>query len=151
MVQPRPALRPRRVRPCSGAVLRGLIGLILLAATAAPLRAAELVMFEAPGCTWCAMWHKEIGAIYPKTDESRRAPLRRVNLHDPWPEALKAIRAVTFTPTFVLIDNGQEVDRITGYAGDEFFWYQLSELLKKLPSDAMLPADNAAGAPSPDG
>lgn len=40
----------------------------------------ELVMFERDGCAWCAQWDREIGPIYPKTQEAQRFPLRRVNL-----------------------------------------------------------------------
>ncbi|MQX36464.1 hypothetical protein GHC57_08040 [Roseospira navarrensis] len=96
-------------------------------------------MFESPTCHYCEQWHADLGPIYPKTAESALAPLRRVNLHQDWPADLRGIRSVSFTPTFVLVESGQEVGRITGYAGDEFFWFQLSELLKKLP-----PAEDGA-------
>ncbi|KAA5606805.1 thioredoxin family protein [Roseospira marina] len=91
-------------------------------------------MFESATCHYCAQWHTDLGPIYPKTAESRTAPLRRVDLQDPWPADLRDLRAVSFTPTFVLVDNGAEVGRITGYAGDEFFWFQLDALLQKLPA-----------------
>ncbi|MBB4287703.1 thioredoxin family protein [Roseospira goensis] len=109
-------------------------------------------MFESPACHWCARWHDEIWPIYPKTAEARRAPLRRVNLHDPWPADLRHIRAVSFTPTFVLMADGAEVGRITGYAGEDFFWFQLSAVVQKLPEEATpeAPASNAA-AGSPGG
>ncbi|WP_299444126.1 hypothetical protein [uncultured Rhodospira sp.] len=106
----------------------------LLGAVGVSAKAAELVMFESPSCTWCQRWHAEIGPIYPKTDESRRAPLRRVNLHDPWPSDLRGLRAVSFTPTFVLVEAGEELGRITGYAGEDFFWFQLATVLKALPA-----------------
>jgi thioredoxin-related protein len=101
----------------------------------APARTAELVMFESPGCAWCARWHEEIGPIYPKTDESRLAPLRRVALHEPRPADLRELRAVSFTPTFVLVDDGTELGRITGYAGEHFFWAQLDMVLEALPAE----------------
>ncbi|MBB4265704.1 thioredoxin family protein [Roseospira visakhapatnamensis] len=126
----------RRIPPATTRVIAGVwIGVLVLAwagATGAA-RAAELVMFESAGCSWCKQWHADLGSIYPKTAESRMAPLRRVNLHDPWPTDLKAVRGVSFTPTFVLVHDGAEVGRITGYAGDEFFWFQLGSLLEKLP------------------
>ena len=34
-----------------------------------------------------------------------------------------------FTPTFVLVEDGKELGRIEGYAGDEFFWFLLGRLL----------------------
>lgn len=117
------------------ATARAVVAVLALIAMGAVngTRAAELVMFESAACSWCERWHEELGPIYPKTAESRIAPLRRVNLHDPRPAGLDAIRGVSFTPTFVLIHNGTEIGRITGYAGDAFFWFQLGTLLEKLP------------------
>ena len=108
--------------------------LIFLAATAAPpVQAAELIMMEQAGCAWCIRWHKEIGTVYPKTDEARIAPLRTVDIHKPLPEDLSFLTVERFTPTFVLVDDGTEIGRMRGYAGDEFFWYLLDELIAKLP------------------
>ena len=97
-----------------------------------PSLAAELVMFEAAGCVWCAAWDRQIGPVYPLTDEGRRAPLRRVDLHGPRPDDLKPITGVVHTPTFVLTEGGREVGRIRGYPGEEFFWAMLSDLIRKL-------------------
>ncbi len=81
-------------------------------------------------------WDDEIGGIYPKTAEAKRAPLRRVDIDEPWPEDLSDIRPDAFTPTFVLVSEGREIDRMRGYAGDEFFWFLLAEMLEKLPRDS---------------
>ncbi|WP_075997954.1 transcriptional regulator [Salaquimonas pukyongi] len=95
--------------------------------------AAELLMLEQKGCAWCVRWHKEIGEIYPKTAEAKIAPLRQVDIHEPWPGDLAAIRREAFTPTFVLVEDGREIARMRGYSGDEFFWFLLDEMLAKLP------------------
>lgn len=95
--------------------------------------AAELLMLEQKGCAWCVRWHKEIGEIYPKTEEAKIAPLRRIDIHEPWPEDLPEIRREAFTPTFVLVEDGREIARMRGYSGDEFFWFLLDEMLAKLP------------------
>lgn len=97
-----------------------------------PAQAAELVMFEQQGCEWCQIWHSEIGPVYAKTAEGRKAPLRRVDIFDPVPDDLKHIEPGRFTPTFVLLDNGREVGRIRGYPGEDFFWGLLGELIEKL-------------------
>ncbi|MGI9487699.1 MAG: transcriptional regulator, partial [Geminicoccaceae bacterium] len=82
-------------------------------------------------------WNEEIGPIYPKTIEGRRAPLRRVDIHAARPDDLRDIQGVRFTPTFVLTDDrGREVGRINGYPGEDFFWGLLSELIAKLPNEA---------------
>ena len=106
-----------------------------MCAAGAPARplAAELVMLERPGCVWCRKWNEEIAPIYPKTPESKQAPLRRVDITRPWPADLAAIRADVYTPTFVLVADGREIDRLRGYPGDEFFWALLNEMLAKLP------------------
>lgn len=97
--------------------------------------AAELLMLEQPGCVWCARFNDEIAPAWPKTDEGRRAPLRRVDITRPWPDDLADIAKERFTPTFVLVDNGVEFGRIRGYVGDEFFWYRIGELLDLLPKE----------------
>mgnify|MGYP005988050101 CR=1 FL=1 len=101
------------------------VGLWLAAVN--PLAAAELVMFEVPGCLWCERWLDDIGPVYPKTDEGKRAPLRRVNLDQTLPDDLKRLQRPVFTPTFVLLnDDGEEIKRIVGYVGEDMFWWVLS-------------------------
>ena len=102
----------------------------------------ELVMFEEAACGWCIAWHEEIGPIYPKTKEAAAAPLRRVDIHDPRPEDLQHIKRIHYTPTFVLIHNGEEVDRLLGYPGEDFFWGLLAEMLKNLPEEGPGPVTN---------
>ena len=94
--------------------------------------AVELVMFEEAGCPWCAVWNREIAPIYPKTPEGKRAPLRRVDLHAPRPDDLAGIKAVRYSPTFVLVRDGKEVGRIQGYPGEDFFWGLLARLIEQL-------------------
>lgn len=100
---------------------------------AMPLRAAELIMVEEQGCVWCARWNAEIAPIYPKTAESVRAPLRRIDIGEQDGSGIRFARPVMFTPTFVLIDNDQEVGRIEGYPGEDFFWGYLTRLLNQMP------------------
>lgn len=89
----------------------------------------ELMMVEQAGCVWCARWDKEIGPVYPKTDEGKRAPLRRFDKHDPLPEKIHVARGFIYTPTFVLLVDGTEKGRIEGYPGEDFFWGLLEQLL----------------------
>lgn len=103
----------------------GLVAALLWAGAAI---ATELVMVEQPGCAWCARWNAEIAPAYPKTDEGRFAPLRRVNLHD-MPDDLEIARRVTFTPTFLLVKDNREIARLEGYPGEDFFWPLLDQLL----------------------
>jgi hypothetical protein len=105
----------------------GLAGFVLAIWPVGALLAAELVMFERGGCIWCVRWHSEIGGIYGRTPEGLRAPLRRIEVRDEPRFALE--QPVIFTPTFVLVENGREVGRITGYPGQDAFWGLLGKLL----------------------
>jgi hypothetical protein len=84
--------------------------------------ATHLVMLEEDGCTYCIEWEKVIGPIYPKTTEGRIAPLRKVDIHGRWPDDLAGVRKDVYTPTFILVHEGEEIGRIRGYPGEDFFW-----------------------------
>jgi hypothetical protein len=106
-----------------------LASIITIATSAAALADTVLIMVEEKGCVWCARWNDEIGHIYPKTDEGKAAPLRRIELHDTLPDDLTFARSLHFTPTFVLMVDGQETNRIEGYPGEDFFWGLLEQML----------------------
>jgi len=96
----------------------------------APLWAETyLLMAEEDGCIWCARWDRDVSTEYPLTAEGKAAPLRRVDIHQPLPDGIELAQTLQFTPTFVLIQDGQEVGRLEGYPGEEFFWFLLQELL----------------------
>ena len=110
--------------------LKKYLGAGLALFIAWPVWSAELVMVEEDGCMWCARWNAEIAAIYPKTAEGTFAPLRRVEI-DAIPADVTVKRRVVFTPTFLIVEDGQELARIEGYPGEDWFWPILSNLLKK--------------------
>lgn len=93
----------------------------------------HLVMLEEAGCTYCLEWEAVIGPIYPKTSEGRIAPLRKVDIHGAWPDDLTAVRKDVYTPTFILVHDGEEIGRIRGYPGEDFFWGLLDQMVRKLP------------------
>jgi thioredoxin-related protein len=97
-----------------------------------PSLAAELVMFESEGCEWCEVWDEEIGVAYAKTSEASTIPLRRVDIDDVHHADFKHLKGLIYTPTFVVMDNGKELGRITGYPGEDFFWQFLNEILVKI-------------------
>lgn len=128
--------------------MRILATLLLVLLLAPAARAAELVVFEQKGCSWCQRFDREIAPAYPKTTEGKRAPLRRVDIAKPVPEDLGFIVRERFTPVFVLVENGAEFGRIRGYPGETFFWGLLANLIERLDSgEPSSPPPNAA-APS---
>lgn len=105
---------------------------LLTVICSAGVRAAELVMFELPGCEYCDLWNREIGVFYGETKTGRMAPLRRVQIDETRPADLRRIKGIRYSPTFVVIDKGREIGRITGYPGEAFFWGYLDEILERL-------------------
>lgn len=112
------------------------LGLAAAGLAAPAATAAELIMLERPGCGWCLRWNQEIAPAYPKTAEGRQAPLRRVDVTEPWPADLAGVATDRYTPTFIVVENGSEIARLRGYPGEDFFWPLLAEMLARLaPQD----------------
>ncbi|MFQ6548500.1 hypothetical protein AADZ90_011105 [Aestuariibius sp. 2305UL40-4] len=105
--------------------------LFLLALPAAAEDKLALVMVEREGCAYCARWDAEIAPIWPKTEVGQAAPLRRVAF-DALPGDLSLEGKPPFTPTFILVRNGVELDRLEGYSGEHFFW----PLVERMVADA---------------
>ncbi|MGB3246507.1 MAG: hypothetical protein WBB25_18380 [Sulfitobacter sp.] len=116
---------------------RNLIFSVFLISVSALSASAEtvLIMVEEKGCVWCAKWNEEISHIYPKTDEGKVAPLVRIDIHDSRPQGISFVRSLNFTPTFVLVVDGQEVSRIEGYPGEDFFWGLLDRMIENANID----------------
>ena len=89
----------------------------------------RLLMVEQPGCAYCARWNAEIAPIYPKTPEGVAAPLERVQLKGPYPADVALGPPPVFTPTFILVRDGEEAGRIEGYPGEDFFWGLLGQMI----------------------
>lgn len=90
--------------------------------------AAALIMVDDPACHYCRRWNREVGGGYARTAEGRAAPLMRVGRNS---KVLSDFSPVVYTPTFILVRQGGEVGRITGYPGQAYFWEELSALMAK--------------------
>ncbi len=117
-------------------VLRASLILILIKAvlSLSPGPAAaqtRLLMLDQAFCEWCDQWDAEVGVVYNRTEEGRRAPLLRSSIFDPLPEGISLDRKARYTPTFVLLKDGTEVGRIEGYPGEDFFYGMLQQLLER--------------------
>ena len=88
-------------------------------------------MIEHAACPWSNRWNVEVAPVYAETEEGRAAPLRRIDLYDPVPPDLALNGMPRLTPTFVLVRNGTEIDRIEGYPGEAFFWPMLSMMVTR--------------------
>lgn len=94
-----------------------------------PAVAAELVMYTRNGCPFCVRFEREIAPVYARTPEGKVAPLRRIDLPAGGVRGEGLRDPVIATPTFVLVDDGREIGRITGYLNDDMFWGLLGRLV----------------------
>jgi hypothetical protein len=114
--------------------LASLVLALAVAVAPTATSAAELLVLERAGCPYCVRFEKEVGRIYDRTDEGRRAPLRRIDIEKPFPAEYRFVTPDRITPTFVLVDDGHEVARLRGYPGEDFFYGALGTMLEKLPA-----------------
>ena len=109
--------------------LKAAILCLAASLAAAPALAVELIMVERPGCQYCIDWKEKVGPAYPNTAMGQYAPLRMIDISQTPPEDVELASRVVFTPTFILVDDGQELGRIEGHPGEDFFWGLLHRLL----------------------
>ncbi len=103
---------------------------LLLVPTLTAAEGLRLVMVEQMGCIYCIQWDRDVSPEYAKTAEGQAAPLRRVDI-DQVPEDLNLTSRPVLTPTFILVRDGQELSRLEGYPGEDFFWPLLARMIEE--------------------
>lgn len=91
---------------------------------------AELLVFETKGCTYCFIFRRDVVPNYMRSPRSRNVPMRFIDVHHADMTQLQLREPLSVLPTVVYMENGQEVDRITGYMGPEPFFHMVSRLIK---------------------
>ena len=91
------------------------------------LASTRLVMVTSDHCPYCQAWERDVGVLYDKSPYVLSLPLTRVDIGSVMPEGVIVQSPVLGTPTFLIIQNGQEIDRQRGYDDEEMFWWWLSE------------------------
>lgn len=92
----------------------------------------QLVILEAPGCSYCTLFRRYVVPAYTASPRSREIPLRFVDLNDEAFAQLGLSEPVDLLPTAVLLQNNREVGRVPGYLGPENFFHAISHLLAKV-------------------
>lgn len=83
-------------------------------------------MFDAAWCPNCHRFKSEVLPAYDETRTGRFIPLQLVDEGDDvWFELDSPVNAF---PTFVLVDDGVEVGRFSGYGGVRGFYDELADL-----------------------
>ena len=87
----------------------------------------RLVMVTSDYCPFCQAWEHDVGTVYDKSPYAPSLPLTRVEMGSAMPEGVSLQAPVVGTPTFLIIQDGREIDRQRGYDDAEMFWWWLSE------------------------
>ncbi len=99
--------------------------IIAMLLTSAAYAESYLVMFTSDHCGFCQAWERDIGENWPETNASKSLTLIRQDLYKPLPEQLSFLKPAKVTPTFVIIKDGKEVNRILGYNGPDIWWWNI--------------------------
>lgn len=101
--------------------LRSFLAVIaILGFASAGARAMDLIMFEGPSCGTCKLFKREVLPIYAASPAGKVFPLWVVEMGSKL--SFRINQPVTFTPTFVWVENGVEVGRFSGYFGKAQFF-----------------------------
>jgi thioredoxin-related protein len=88
---------------------------------------ARLIMVTSEHCPYCQAWERDVGAVFNKSPYAAKLPLTRVEIGSKIPKNILLKKPIIGTPTFLIIRNGQEIDRQRGYVDEEIFYWWLSE------------------------
>ena len=91
------------------------------------IASTRLLMVTSDHCPFCQAWERDIGVLYEKSPYAPSLPLTRVDIGSAMPEGVTLQSPVLGTPTFLIIQNGQEIDRRRGYDDAGMFWWWLSD------------------------
>ena len=91
---------------------------------------AELLVFEAENCPYCFIFRRDVASSYQRSPRARDVPIRYIDVRKIDLANLQLRAPLTMLPTIVLMKNGREVDRISGYMGPEPFFHMMSQLMR---------------------
>ncbi|MCB1505678.1 MAG: thioredoxin family protein [Hyphomicrobiaceae bacterium] len=92
----------------------------------------QIVVLEAPGCTYCTLFRRYVLPAYATSPRSRDVPIKFLDLNDEAYDKLGLDGPVDMVPTAVLMQNNREVGRIAGYLGPENFFHAMNHLLARV-------------------
>lgn len=91
----------------------------------------ELIAFEAPGCIYCPVFRRDVAPSYAASRAGKAAPLRFIDINDAAADSLKLTSPVTIVPTLILVRDGVEIGRISGYVGPQNMHHILDTMLPR--------------------
>ena len=86
-------------------------------------------MITDDACPYCQAWEFELGDVYPKTLEGKNFPILRIPIDAPLTSYSLNSSPAVGTPTFIFIQNKNEIGRIEGFTDAEMFWWLVEDIL----------------------
>lgn len=74
----------------------------------------ELIMFETSLCNHCAVFDDDVAKLYKSHSLAQMAPMVKVNLDEVGTGRYHLNKPIQMVPTFVVMQNGKEIGRISG-------------------------------------
>lgn len=92
----------------------------------------ELMVLEVRDCAVCGLVRERIQPAYDRSPRARTVPMRYVDITTLDEMKLGLKSRVDTVPTIVLLRDGEEVDRMTGYLGPELFFFALNHMFARV-------------------
>jgi len=92
-----------------------------------------MVVLEVPGCIYCNVFRRQLLPTYKSSKQAKRIPIRFVNLNDPALAEIGLTQPVGIVPTFVILEDNQEIGRIPGYMSRHDFFRAIDYILSGRP------------------
>lgn len=93
----------------------------------------QLVVMEAPGCTYCGIFRRDVLPAYEASERAKDVPIRFLDVNDVSSTTMDLEAPVDIVPTFVILKDNKEIGRIPGYVGPETFFHSINYLLSTAP------------------
>jgi thioredoxin-related protein len=89
----------------------------------------EIVVFEVENCTYCSVFRDQVLLRYRQSPRAVELPIRFIDVNEADVSKMKLVAPIQIVPTMVMMKDGREVDRISGYTGPENFFILVSKML----------------------
>jgi hypothetical protein len=93
----------------------------------------ELLVVEAEGCSYCPILRRDVEPVYLASPSAQRAKMRFADINVVEGSALVLDSPIYIVPTVLVLQDGKETGRLSGYLGVEDFMRGVSHLLGRIP------------------
>lgn len=90
----------------------------------------EILVFETENCTYCRIFRRDVVPQYETSKRARMAPIRFLEATTADPKKLGLDGPIRILPTVVIMREGRERGRITGYLGPEPFFHMVTRIVR---------------------